>query len=248
MDTFKPFGLSHYESKAFETILQGKITAKQLSKKAGIPFGKIYSVINSLLKQSIIEETDDRPKTYFVSEPAKAVGQLIEKKEKEDEILLNRARSIAIKAEAASKGRSDFFELGINQEDNRKIQLRSFVEAKKEVCQIINIHHKPFINRAIKLTWEKEIQNAIKRGVTFRCIYPANVEIPSLLQKLPKDKFQVRRLDTNFSRCDVIDRKKVCIKLMHQDAMSFGGIIFLENEKFAKNLQAIFETFWNEAE
>jgi len=240
--------LSHYESKAFETILQEKTTAKQLSKKAGIPFGKIYSVINSLLKQKLIRETDERPKTYFVSEPAKAVGLLIEKKEKDDETLLNKARSLAIRAEAASRGKSDFFELGINQEDNKKIQLRSFIEAKKEVCQIINIHHKPFINRAIKLTWEKEIQNAIKRGVIFRCIYPKNVEIPSLLQKLPKEKFQIRRLDTNFARCDIIDKKKVCIKLMHQDAMSFGGIIFLENETFAKNLQAIFETFWNDAE
>lgn len=248
MDTFRPFGLSHYESKAFETILQGKITAKQLSKKAGIPFGKIYSVINSLLKQNLVDETDDRPKTYFVSEPAKAVGRLIEKKEKEDELLLNKARSLAIQAEATFKGRSDFFELGTTQEDNKKIQQRSFAEAKKEVCQIINIHHKPFINRAIKLTWEKEIQNAVKRGVTFRCIYPIDVEIPTLLKKLPKDKFQIRRLDTNFARCDITDKKKVCIKLMHQDAMSFGGIIFLENEKFAKNLQTIFETFWNEAE
>jgi hypothetical protein len=68
------------------------------------------------------------------------------------------------------------------------------------------------------------------------------------LQKLPKDRFQIRRLDTNFVRSDIIDKKKVCIKLMHQDAMSFGGVIFLENEKFAKNLQAIFETFWNDAE
>lgn len=248
MDIFKPFGLSHYEGKAFETILQGKITAKQLSKKARIPFGKIYSIINSLQKQRLIEETEDRPKIYYVSEPAKSIGQLIEKKEKEDEALFAKVRSFAIQAEAASKGKSDFFELGVNQEDNKKIQMRSFTEAKKEVCQIINIHHKPFINRAIKQTWEKEIQNAIKRGVTFRCIYPKNIEIPTLLQKLPKEKFQIRRLDTNFSRCDIVDKKKVCIKLMHQDAMSFGGIIFLENEKFAKNLQTIFETFWNEAE
>lgn len=248
MGTFKPFGLSHYESKAFETILQEKINAKQLSKKTKIPFGKIYSVINSLLKQNLIEETEDRPKNYFVSNPAKSVSFLIEKKEKEDEAALTKARSAAIRAEAMCRGKSDFFELGINQEDNKKIQQRSFIEAKKEVCQIINIHHKPFINRAIKQTWEKEIQNAVKRGVVFRCIYPINVEIPSLLQKLPKDKFQARRLDTNFARCDIIDKKKICIKLMHQDAMSFGGIIFLENEKFAKNLQAIFETFWNEAE
>jgi len=248
LDTFRPFGLSHYESKAFEILLKEKLTAKQLSKKTNIPFGKIYSVINSLYKQQLVEETQDRPKTYFISNPSKAVGNLIEKKERDDESLLNKARSLAIQAEAVSRGKSDFFELGTNQEDNKKIQIRSFNEAKKEVCQIINIHHKPFINRAIKLTWEKEIQNAIKRGVTFRCIYPINVEIPLLLQKLPKDKFQVRRLDTNFVRCDIIDKKKICIKLMHQDAMSFGGIIFLENETFAKNLQSIFETFWNEAE
>lgn len=247
MKQLQELGLSHYESKAFEALLRDKLSAKQLSKKAGIPYGKIYFVINSLIKRGFAAETQTRPKQYYMIDPSTAISTLIEQKERNNNKLFSELRALAILSEKSKSSQSKFFELGTTQEDNRTIQLRTFTEAQKEVCQIINIHHKPYINRAIKLTWEKEIEKAIKRGVTFRSIYPIQAELPDLLKKLPKDKFHVKRMDTNFTRCDIIDKKKTCIKLMHSDAFCFGGIVFLEDETFSKNLQNIFETFWNEA-
>jgi len=48
-------------------------------------------------------------------------------------------------------------------------------------------------------------------------------------------------------RCDIIDEKKILVKLVHHDALAFGGIIFIEDERFAKNLQRVFDQFWEEA-
>ena len=62
------------------------------------------------------------------------------------------------------------------------------------------------------------------------------------------DKFQIRRHDTDFVRCDIIDNKKVMIKIIQKDPLQFGGILFVENERLAENLKRIFEEMWENAE
>ena len=150
-----------------------------------------------------------------------------------------------------SKGKeTKFFQIGTSNEDNKKIQLRTFREAKEEVLQILNIHHKPKSNRESKTLWEKEIFEAVKRGVIFRSVYPKDTEVPPILKTLNQkqpDKFQIRRNDTDFVRCDIVDNDKVMIKLVQQDPIQFGGILFIENEKLNDNLRRIFNELWEHA-
>lgn len=226
-------GLSYYESRALEILLKEKLTPKALCKKANIPPGKVYSIIHQLYEKGFVVETDSRPKELYVFDPEKVIAKLIDKRQRDDEALFSEIRSVAADIVASAKQPSHFFQLGITLEENREIQLRTFHEAKTEVCQILSVHHKPNTNRNSKTLWEEEIINAIQRGVIFRAIYSKKAILPSLLAKLPANKFQVRRMDTDFVRCDIVDKKKVLLKLVHQDPIAFGGVIFLENERFA---------------
>ena len=247
MNILTNLGLSNYEGKALEVLLKRSLNANDVSAAAKIPAGKVYGILNSLLSKKLIEETVTRPKQYFVSDADKTIKMLISQKENETENILSQARQLSIDASRIKNQKSLFFQTGITANDNREIQLRAFRESTKEVCQIINVHHKPKSNRQNKLIWENEIKSAIERGVKFKCIYPVDAKLPLILQNLPKDKFIVRRLDLDFTRCDIIDGKKVLLKLVHADAMNFGGIIFLEDEAFARNLRQVFEQFWQEA-
>lgn len=244
MKQLQQLGLSYYESKAIEVLLREKCTMKTLSYKAHIPPGKIYSIIQSLQKRGLIEVIDERPKKVFIPNAGKIIAKLIEQKQREDENLFANLRGMI--ADITPLQDNPFFQIGTTVEENKSIQLRTFSEAQKEVCQIINIHHKPQMNRPSKTIWEKEIAKAISRGVIFREIYPIKTVLPQMLQKLSPPKFQVRRLDTDFVRCDIIDTKKVLLKLVHGDPLAFGGVIFLEDERFARNLQKVFEQFWEE--
>ena len=248
MNELKSLGLSYYESKALEIILKERLTVRELCKRAKIPLGKVYSIIRSLREKNLVIETESRPKEVYVQNASNILSKLIDQKQREHEYLLSNIRYFASEIDQMKKQPSKFFELGTTIEDNKNIQLRSFKEAQKEICQVLNIHHKPESNRPSKTLWENEIKKAIDRGITFRCIYPRNIELPKLLRKLPKNKFNVKRLNTDFTRCDIIDKKKVLIKLVHKDAVIYGGIIFVENEKFARNLQNIFEQLWDQAE
>ncbi len=247
MHLLQELGFSYYESKALDVILKEKVTPKILSKKAQIPLGKVYSILQGLLRKNLIQETQERPKQLYIANPFQVLSTLIQQKQHQDETLYNEVRYLATTLAKVQNKPAPFFQIGTSLEENQTIQLRTFREANQEVCQILNIHHKPKSNRTAKSLWEKEISKAIERGVRFRSIYPKHILLPTLLQNLPQNSFQVRKLNTDYTRCDIIDRKKVLVKLVSEDAHALGGILFIENEKLARNLQEVFEEMWREA-
>jgi sugar-specific transcriptional regulator TrmB len=244
-------GMSNYESKIISVLAVEKCEIKDLSRKAKVPFGKIYSVIKSLKEKGVVKESESHPKLVYIENTSELIGRLIDEKKKLETVSFERLRDFVMSIEKSESKQSKFFEIGTTVEENRRIQLRSFVEAEKEVLQVLSIHHKPKSNRESKTLWEKEIEKAVKKGVSFKCIYPKHAVLPDILAKLNKNKanqFQVKRFDTDFVRCDIIDKKKVLIKLVHQDPLQFGGVLFIENERLAENLSKIFHEFWEHAE
>jgi sugar-specific transcriptional regulator TrmB len=240
-------GLGYYESKALSVLLKEGLNLRELSKKAGIPFGKVYSIVKSLKEKGLVDETNSRPKLIYVENASEALSRLIRARQKQHEQIIDTIKETAALIDNGKGKASRFFEIGTTYKDNQRIQMRTFIEAEKEVLQILNIYHKPKANRPSKTAWEREIEKAVNRGVLFKCIYPKAIILPDILQKLNKSKpdcFQVKRLDTDYARCDIIDRNKVLLKLVQQDPLQFGGILFFENQKFAENLAKVFDAMW----
>ncbi len=77
-------GLTNYETRAYLTLLkEGPQTCKMLTRITGIPTGKIYSVMNSLLAEGwVTTPARQRPKTYYATNPETAIKKrLIDFKE-----------------------------------------------------------------------------------------------------------------------------------------------------------------------
>ena len=250
IEELKLLGLSNYESKALELLMKEKVYLKNLSKKASIPFGKVYSVVKKLKEKGFIKEINSRPKLVYVENVSETISRLIKENQKKHEATITFLKEVATEIDKDKGKETKFFQVGTTIKDNKDIQLRSFREAEDEVLQIINIHHKTESNRESKTLWEKEIIKATEIGVVFKSIYPKKTILPKILQKLSKkspERFQVKRLDTDFVRCDIIDGKKVMIKMVQQDPLQFGGILFIEDKKLAENLTKIFNEMWEQA-
>jgi len=245
--TFSDFGLTYYEDKAFDELIREELTVKELIKRTNIPPGKVYSVLKSLSKRGIVSQNFGRPKRFCVKNPSKVISLLIEHKQEHDEEIIRKTRLLM---DAIPKGadKQYFFRIGTASEDNKEMQLKIFNDAKSEVCQILNSRHKPKSNRQQKDEWEKAISDAVSRGVVFKSLYHKDSSIPKALLKLPKDKFKIRRTTQDMYRIDIADNKKVLIKIVYDDPLMFGGLIYLEDEKFARNLKKIFDDMWNNAE
>ena len=248
MEELKALGLSTYQSKALEVLFSKRYTLKELSKVTGIPAGKISTVVKQLLEKGLVQETSTRSKHLYIENVSIIISKLIRDYELKQQSVTDKLHDLATHFDQKANRQTHFFEIGTNVKDNKRLQLRTFHEAEREVLQIINIHHKPKSNRESKTLWEKEIGNAINRGVMFKAIYPLGIELPLILNFLDKTKFQVKRANLDFTRCDIIDSKKVLLKLVHEDPITFGGVIFIENQKFAENLKILFFKFWQEAE
>jgi len=244
---FEDFGLTHYENKALEIILSTETDLRELSTAAKIPPGKVYSIVKSLHAKGLIKLTETRPKKAYVENASEVISNLIEQKQQRDEKKFSQLRLLASSISVSKSEPNELFMIGSSQQENGTIQLKAFQGAKKEVCQIFNKNHRPKDNRENKQIWEIEIKKCIDKGVIFKALYPFDTVLPEILASLPKDKFIVRRYAGDFSRIDIIDNKKVLIKIVPEDQMLFGGLVYFENEKFSRNLKKIFDNMWDSA-
>ena len=101
-----------------------------------------------------------------------------------------------------------------------------------------------------RLTLElaKEIERLPQvRAVTAHISSSSSIKyVDRALPGIQVDGFTARWLDVQGG--DIIDGRKALLKLVHPDALAFGGAIFIEDERFARNLQSVFETFWEQAQ
>ena len=67
-------GLTSYEIKVYLSLLQmGSMTASDISKRSGVPYSKIYEVLNSLEDKGWLESDSSRPQKFFPKSPLSAL-------------------------------------------------------------------------------------------------------------------------------------------------------------------------------
>lgn len=71
----REIGLNTYETHVYITLLErGSLTAMEISKKAFVPYSKIYEVLNSLKEKSFIKRTvKSRPSKYYPTPPLESI-------------------------------------------------------------------------------------------------------------------------------------------------------------------------------
>jgi sugar-specific transcriptional regulator TrmB len=87
-------GLTSYEIKVYLSLLeQGSMTASDISKLSGVPYSKIYEVLNSLDNKVWLESDSSRPQKFYPKSPSTALEAVRLQKEIEiknnEEIIKN---------------------------------------------------------------------------------------------------------------------------------------------------------------
>jgi sugar-specific transcriptional regulator TrmB len=71
----REIGLNVYEIDAYIALLEsGQATAMEISKKANVPYSKIYDVLNSLKDKGWIKSVETRPTKYYPTPPIEALA------------------------------------------------------------------------------------------------------------------------------------------------------------------------------
>jgi len=71
----REIGLNAYEIDVYVALLEGgQMTAMEISKKAKVPYSKIYEVLNSLKDKGWIKSVETRPTKYYPIPPLEALA------------------------------------------------------------------------------------------------------------------------------------------------------------------------------
>ncbi|MBS3094241.1 TrmB family transcriptional regulator [Candidatus Pacearchaeota archaeon] len=94
-------GLTKNESKVYEVLVKHeKLSSTEVSSKSGVPYGRIYHVLDSLVKKGLATIIPDKTKKFSSTNPVSLI-KLIEEKEK----LLMRAKEKAKEMELTYESR-----------------------------------------------------------------------------------------------------------------------------------------------
>jgi sugar-specific transcriptional regulator TrmB len=75
-NALREIGLTENEIRAYLLLLQaGLTTASQISERAGIPYSKVYEVLNSLEAKGWIKTEPGRPRRYYPRAPSEALEE-----------------------------------------------------------------------------------------------------------------------------------------------------------------------------
>ncbi len=95
MKALEDLGLTGYEAKTYYSLLStGLSEAKVICNHSGVPWGRIYDVLNSLEGKGLVESQSSRPKQFLPVEPRVALENLLKLKNREIEVLTDKATRI----------------------------------------------------------------------------------------------------------------------------------------------------------
>jgi sugar-specific transcriptional regulator TrmB len=241
-------GLSKYESKVYLTLVsEGVSTAKSVSDVTGIPYGKVYEIINSLSYKGFLMILPSKPMKYMAVSPKQAIVSA--KKDVADRFvrlestILEHLGSDFEKSKNFSPVSSSF--LLVNGRSNAVRKVEELIKSAKK-----NIHVHCSANSLSRLMLHKEVlKEASVRGVK---IFIAGVINDENLDEIKSLSFcdirSINRSRNNFVSVD--GRDSLIVESMPDDDNLLYGRdigIFASSASFTKFIDNFFVSDFEKA-
>ena len=253
-------GLNAYEAAAYLSLLKmGVSEASTVYKDSKVPYGKIYSVLESLIGKGLVEVQASRPKKFRAVDPELSLDIVFERRkaelEREMAVLkgsIEEAKKVLKTVPTQKRKDEIFWTTAITESEIQKFALSIYGEVKKTVCII-----PPFFGIPIVLHLLPEIAKAIDRGVQIRLMVSSRFRAlapllaghqQEILRKLEKG-FDIR-LVQNFNSCfGIVDDSVVILFQPHPTDMDkVLSVVKVWDKGLAKNLKEEFELLWSTGE
>ena len=253
-------GLNAYEAAAYLSLLKlGVSEASAIYRDSEVPYGKIYSVLESLIGKGFVEVQTSRPKKFRAIDPELALDTLFERKkaevEREMAVLKDSIEETkdALKAVPTQKRKDEFFwTTAITESEIKKFAVSIYSEVKKSICVI-----PPVFGISIVFYLLPEITKAIDRGVRIKLmISPRFMSLASMLSYQKSETLEKLqkgldiRVVQNFNSCfGIVDDSTVVLFHPHPaDRDRVLSVVKVRDTGLAKNLKEEFELLWKSGE
>ncbi|MFP4632794.1 MAG: TrmB family transcriptional regulator [Halobacteriota archaeon] len=262
MATLKDLGLSDYESRVYRSLLgMGSATAKELSLVSDVPMGRVYDVLGSLEKHSLVRSQESsRPKKYVAVEPETALQRLVEDKRQELNEEIQRYESIADdlrqRLESSEPVEERFWTAAVGAQESVDLLLERVDSARNNVSIVVGDLSPQLDPDRVGDTVLDHLLDAVDEHVEVSMLVS-----PDVVTKLGPDvqnryaeviaeneEFDVRTQEELHGTFNVIDDMEICVEVTNPLAPDqVLAMIDLKDPEFAAKVAEEFEERWSEA-
>lgn len=243
-ELLKVLGLNKYEINAYLTLLRlGVSTAYRVSKESGVPFGRIYDILDRLTMKGLVTRELGRPKKFTATEPEVALKTLLDKKDvewnnakKKLEKLIKVLRTAEVPEEPIMiiKSKEAFYG-----------KLREYFEnSKKELLQIGG----PLATAEYGIEISRVTKKMIERGVKSHLIVSINKENEKNVKRYLRAGVEIRDYPIHGLRMLIMDEKYTILTLVDPSLPYERVTISIENKIFAKAMKQFYILLWEKAD
>lgn len=241
-------GLSKYESKVYITIIsEGITTAKSISDITGIPYGKVYEIINTLSYKGFVMVLPTKPMKYRAISPQQAVNlakkSMHERMEKIESLLMAELEPY-FSADKNSSEPKSLFSI-INGRSNVVSKTEELIRKAKN-----NVNVQCSANSLSRLVLHKDLlKEAAERGVK---IFIAGITNKDNLEEIKSMGFcDIRHIGSSGNKFISVDGKECMVIecVPDDDNIIYGRDIgiYAASGSFTRFLDSFFEPGFNRA-
>ena len=249
-------GLTDYEIRAYMELLKyDETNAKTIYTKANIPFGKIYSTLDSLNGKGFVEVLNTKPKKYRAVEPEIALKKYTQNQEswfskkitslKETvSDLMNEFSSKKLQ----NKNEKIFWTTDLDEDKIDRINNLLFYDPKISVDIFLHEVNVRFASKILD-----KIEKALDGSVDFRLIMTRDTLDQLKLDKdysklIAGNKIKVKTVNKINSYFGIVDKKTVLfLNLNPLSESKISSIVTIWNKDLANNLSKEFDNVWGKA-
>ncbi|MBD3355123.1 hypothetical protein GF361_04010 [Candidatus Woesearchaeota archaeon] len=241
-------GLNKYEAKVYLTLVgEGTSTAKNISDITGIPYGKVYEIINSLSSKGFSTTLPTKPMKCKAVSPKKAIKKakdnMEEKYENLEKHVLEKLEPMFTESKKFKEPKGAFWIINGRSNVVKKIE-----ELIQKAEKNINIHCSA--NSLSRLIWHKELlKEAKQKGVNINITGVINKEIKEEIKSL--DFCDIRKTKKSENNYISIDNKKSIViePIPDDDNFKYGRDlgIWVSSESFTKFMDDFFKKKFTKA-
>jgi sugar-specific transcriptional regulator TrmB len=231
-ELFEELGLSKNESKVYSVLVKfGKLSAGESSSKSGVPYGRIYDVLNSLINKGIVKIIPEKTKKFIPSSPEFLLKLIHDKKD------------ILEKAEEKAKELKEFYS---KKEKNPFVVAegdRGFWKIADEMKEAENYSYSIRWTSKIRPDSLKKYKRQVKKGIDVKTLTRYDEETKKNVDERSKIDKSIRVMENSGFACSIIDDKEVLLGLIKNNTT-----ILIRDEAFAKIMKRMFLSAYNSAE
>lgn len=228
---FEEFGLTKNEAKAYQVLIQfGKLSAGETSSKSGVPYGRIYDVLESLTRKGLVAVIPEKTKKFMPGNPD-AFLKILEEKEK----------SIA-NAKEKVKEMKQFYDVKEKNPVIMGLGKNAFYKIGHEMKEVKKYAYSIRWSSEYKPEWVEETKKELKKKIDVKFLVHYDDKTKKDVNDWLKIHKNIRKIENDGVAMSIIDDQEVLISIIRSNST-----LLIRDKPFAKIMRQLYTVFYEKA-